>query len=427
VRGSVPRLVSALFIPLVAVAIAGAIGPPAAAGDAGRQLVVDLVKVNGVIDGPMRDYLLGTVEEAERDGSVVVIQLDSPGTMGIDARALGLRISEAGVPVVAWIGPSGSGAAGGALLLTLAAHLSAMSPGAGVGPIQPIDLADEDSRPPGELPWADPEDLPGQAIPAQQALETGVVDVSGPELGSLNDVLKAVDGRTVVFGRGSAALDTWDEARDIPPMVRFHDLGPARRVLHAVASPVAIYVLLSLGLALMAFELTQAGIGVAGFSGGAMVALAVYGLVVVPPSWAGLAPLIGGIVAMAVDVRFRRLSVLSLLGIVAFTLGSVIVYGDVAEAIDLPVWLIVGAVAATVLYYGFGLTVAIQSRERLTSTRRGLIGLPGETRGPLAPDGPVFVKGALWRGRAMDGPIPPGTRIRVRGVDGLILRVEPED
>jgi membrane protein implicated in regulation of membrane protease activity len=38
----------------------------------------------------------------------------------------------------------------------------------------------------------------------------------------------------------------------------------------------------------------------------------------------------------------------------------------------------------------------------------------------------VFVKGALWRGRAVGEPIEAGTAVRVRGVDGLILRVEAE-
>jgi membrane protein implicated in regulation of membrane protease activity len=36
------------------------------------------------------------------------------------------------------------------------------------------------------------------------------------------------------------------------------------------------------------------------------------------------------------------------------------------------------------------------------------------------------VKGTLWRARSVDGPIPTGTRVRVRGVDGLMLRVQPE-
>jgi membrane protein implicated in regulation of membrane protease activity len=38
----------------------------------------------------------------------------------------------------------------------------------------------------------------------------------------------------------------------------------------------------------------------------------------------------------------------------------------------------------------------------------------------------VFVKGALWRGRSVGDPIDPGSPVRVRGVDGLILQVEAE-
>jgi membrane-bound ClpP family serine protease len=104
----------------------------------------------------------------------------------------------------------------------------------------------------------------------------------------------------------------------------------------------------------------------------------------------------------------------------------VLIFGGVSEEVDVSPWLIGAFAVAALLYWGFGLTVAVQSRERLTSTQRGLVGLVGEARGELTPDGPVFVKGALWRGRSSDGPIPAGSRVRVRGVDGLILRVELE-
>jgi membrane-bound ClpP family serine protease len=83
-------------------------------------------------------------------------------------------------------------------------------------------------------------------------------------------------------------------------------------------------------------------------------------------------------------------------------------------------------VLASLLFYGFALTVAIQSHDRIVDTQRGLIGLVGEARGSLAPEGPVYVKGAMWRGRSADGSIEPGTRVRVRGIDGLVLRVEAE-
>jgi len=98
----------------------------------------------------------------------------------------------------------------------------------------------------------------------------------------------------------------------------------------------------------------------------------------------------------------------------------------VAPAIRVSPWLIGFLTVASFLYYGFGLTVAVLSRERITSTQMGLVGLVGEARGELDPEGPVFVKGTLWRGRSAAGPIPQGTRVRVRGVDGLILRVEVE-
>lgn len=113
-------------------------------------------------------------------------------------------------------------------------------------------------------------------------------------------------------------------------------------------------------------------------------------------------------------------------GMVLIVGGSLSIYAGVADAIRISPWLIGGMAVGSFLYYGFGLTVAIQSRDRIMSTQQGLIGLVGEARGRLAPDGPVHVKGALWRGRAVGDPIAPGTKVRVRGVDGLILRVESE-
>ena len=96
--------------------------------------------------------------------------------------------------------------------------------------------------------------------------------------------------------------------------VRFVDLGPIDRDLHAAASPTWIYVLLVFGIAALAFELVQPGFGFAGFSGLGMVALGVYGLTVVPFSWFGLALLFFGMAAMTADVRIRRLGALTAVG-----------------------------------------------------------------------------------------------------------------
>ncbi|MGZ8571853.1 MAG: NfeD family protein [Actinomycetota bacterium] len=187
-----------------------------------------------------------------------------------------------------------------------------------------------------------------------------------------------------------------------------------------------VYFLLVLALAALAFELTQPGFGFAGFAGLGMLALGLYGLTVVPVNWLGLALLVGGIGLMVLDVRASKLGPLTVAGLLAFAAGSVLAWRGMAAPMRISPWLIGGAVVASALYYGFALTVAIQSRDRIVNAQRGLIGLVGEARGKLAPDGPVYVKGAMWRGRSTGDEIESGTAVRVRGVDGLVLRVEAE-
>jgi membrane-bound serine protease (ClpP class) len=147
---------------------------------------------------------------------------------------------------------------------------------------------------------------------------------------------------------------------------------------------------------------------------------------VVPFWWPGLALLVLGIALMTLDVRLRRLGPVTAIGLAAFVGGSLLVFGDVADQIDVSLWLIGAFSVGALLYWGFALTVAVQSRDRITSTQTGLVGLVGETRGELTPEGAVSVKGTLWRGRSVGGSIPAGTRVRVRAVDGLVLRVQPE-
>lgn len=421
---------------LLLAALLGA-APQSARAQAEEPSVV-VVKVDGSIDRTVNGYLVDALADAESVGSTVVLQLDSAGTLDQDAVVLAERIHGAAVPVLVWVGPSPAKAQGAGLLLLCAASLGAVAPGVGVGPLEPLDLADagEPATAPAAVrelatSWmqergrATPVAFPNEAIPAQEALDGNIADVAAI---SITDLLEKVDGRTVHTAGGEVTLRTRiaQSEGEAPVNVTFVDLGPVDRVLHAASSPTWIYVLLALGLAALAFELTQPGFGFAGFSGIAMVALAAYGLTVVPFSWIGLGLFVLGIGLMTLDVRVGRLGPLTALGLAAFVGGSLLVFGAVAEQIDVSPWLIGSFSVAALLYWGFALTVAVQSRERITSTQTGLVGLVGETRGELKPEGPVYVKGTLWRGRSADGPIPAGTRVRVRAVDGLILRVQPE-
>lgn len=425
--------------PLVAAIAAIAVAGPVAGGAAAQAATeVRVIEVEGPIDRPLLGYLEERLSEAERAGAIVVLQLDTPGALGQDGVALAQRVARLEVPVLTWVGPVPAKASGGGLLLMLASSLAAVSPGSQTGPLLPVDVLHPDEGAEGLrrqiegwlLARGREVDLDalGRPLPAQEALRVGAAQVAAY---TVLELLREVDGMTVRTPAGEVVLQTRvatteAEADERTVDLRFEEPGVIGRVFHAVATPSMVYFLLVLGLAAIAFELTQPGFGFAGFSGVALVLLAVYGLTVSVPSWPGLGLLLLGIGLLMLDVRLRRLAWPTWSGLAAFGAGSILAWGSVDPAIRISPWLIGGAVFASLLYYGFALTVALQSRDRVVGTQRGLVGLVGEARGRLAPDGPVFVKGALWRGRTDGDPIEAGTPIRVRGVDGLILRVAPD-
>ena len=427
------RRLAACFLMLVG--LLATIAGPASAADPSPVVVL---RVEGAIDRALLGYLDDRLAQAERDGAVVVLQLDTSGTLDQDGVALAQRVADLDVPVLAWVGPTPATAAGAGSLLMYASSLAGVAPGSQTGPLDPIDLLHPDDEPPGLQAtiagWLEERgkdtrlERTDEPLPAADAIDLGIASVAAT---SVTEFLGEVDGRTVRTPAGEVTLDTRiatteAEAGEGTVTLRFDNLGPIQRIAHAIATPSMVYFLLVLGLAAVAFEITQPGFGFAGFAGLGMLGLAAYGLWVVPPSILGMALLLAGIGLLTLDVRMRNLGLLTGAGLIAFGAGSVLAWAGVADPIRISPWLIGGAIVASLLYYGFALTVAIQSRDRIENTQKGLIGLIGEARGKLSPEGPVYVKGAMWRGRTAGDPIPPGTRVRVRGVDGLVLRVEEE-
>jgi membrane-bound serine protease (ClpP class) len=359
--------------------------------------------------------------------------------LGQDGVALGDRIATMSVPVITWTGPEPAKAAGAGALLMQAATIATVGPGSQTGPLYPLDLAHADERPDVTAAlarWAslhnrtapDLSVIADAQIAAKPAIDAGLASFAAISVPNLLDKL---DGQTVQANGNPFTFHTHvatnaNEAQAGIVDIRFNNMGPLDRMLHWASSPSVIFLLLVLGLAGVAFELTQPGFGFAGFSGVGMLALAAYGLTVVPVSWLGLAMVLGGVGAMILDVRIRNLGLLSVIGVALFAVGSWLAWHEVGPAIRLSPWLLGFAVVASVLYYGFGLTVALQSRDRIVTAQRGLVGLVGEARGKLSPEGPVYVKGTMWRGRTMSDPIAPGSKVRVRGIDGLVLKVEVE-
>jgi membrane-bound serine protease (ClpP class) len=406
--------------------------------------LVDVVELEGVIDPTTAGYLESKLDAAEDDGSeVVVIQLDTPGGLDISMRDMVQRILASPVPVVVWVGPPGARAASAGVFLVYASHVAAMAPATNLGAAHPVDLGGEladDSETKAvedaaallrelaaererSVEFADAAVRDSAALGAEEAFEGNVIDMDPEVTASISALLGSLHGRQVETVAGPTTLAT--SGNDVT--IRFHEPGLLTRILHAITDPTLAYLLLILGFWALVFELSQPGVGVAGASGVVALILAFYALAVLPISIAGLLLVLLGLVFFTIDVFTAGLGVWTVGGTVALLGGSILLFGGVAPAIAVSPWVIGMVVAGSVLFFGFAMTVALRARKRTALTgSEGMVGLSGEARSELAPEGQAWVKGAMWRARALNGPIESGTRIRVRRIDGLMLIVQAE-
>ncbi|HVF09080.1 MAG TPA: hypothetical protein VNC60_10925, partial [Actinomycetota bacterium] len=81
---------SSIVLALVALA-----APSSAAAEPSRVVVL---RVEGPIDRTVVPYLEERLAQAERDGAVVVLQIDTSGTLGHDGVALAERVAGLDVP-----------------------------------------------------------------------------------------------------------------------------------------------------------------------------------------------------------------------------------------------------------------------------------------------------------------------------------------
>jgi len=407
--------------------------------------VVEVVDLEGVIDPTTAGYLDARISSAVEDGSeVVVVQLDTPGGLDVSMREMVQQIVRSPVPVVVWVGPPGARAASAGVFLVYASHVATMAPATNLGAAHPVDLggdlagaaeekavndaaallrglAEERGR---NAEFAEATVRESAALSADEAFDQDVIDIDPQGTASVSALLRALDGRPVETEAGPSTLDT------VGPDVtlRFHKPGLFTRILHAITDPTIAYLLLVLGFWALVFELSQPGVGVAGAAGAVALILAITAFAIIPFNWAGLVLILLGLTFFVIDVMTAGLGVWTVGGALSLLAGSILLFGGVAPAIDLSPWVIGAVVLGSVLFFGFAMTVAMRARRRPVVTgSEGMIGLAGEARSDLAPEGQAWVKGAVWRARALNGPIPKGSKIRVRRVDGLLLLVRKEE
>ena len=385
--------------------LAGAGGTAALAQEVEATPHVDVIEVIGLVDDIQVDFVKDALRDAEKDGAeALVIQINSRDGIVDDGTldALVLRLTHSSVPVAAWVGPSGARAIGPVLRIVQAAGVSGTAARARIG-------------------------TAGRTVSADAAVEEGLVDVVSPTLG---DFVVELDGRTVNGKqlRTAEVIRTPGEDPRRRPIVevRFAKLGLMARLLHSAASPSVAYLLFAAGLGLIILEFYTAGVGMAAATGAVCILLSCYGLAALPTRPYAVALMVFAFFGYAVDVQAGAPRAWTFIGTASLALGSVRLYEEGFRPSPLVLATVMGG---TVLLMVAGLPAMLRSRFATpTIGRESMIGEVGAALGAVDPDGTVEVRGASWLARTNRAtPIGAGESIRVVGIDGLLLEVEPEE
>lgn len=404
-------------------------------------------ELRGIINPPAADYLTRVLDEAEANGaSLVVIELDTPGGLDSSMRKMIQAILGSPVPVVTYVSPSGSRAASAGLFILVASHVAAMAPGTNTGAAHPVGLGgdtDETSttkvvndaaatirslaeRHDRNAEWVERAVRESASVTAQEALALNVIDMVVP---SFDRLLLELDGTTVETVAGVVELRVSDAPQ------RSVSMNFAERFLHTISDPNIAFILLTVGSIGIIAELYNPGVLIPGITGAISLILAFFALGNLPTNWAGAA-LIGlaGVLLVA-ELQTDSTGVLAVGGLIAFVLGGLILFRPLETGSpalpDLRVspWLLGGTLVFMLAFFFLVIGQLIRARfAPLQTGQERFIGQVVPVRQDLNPRGRVWFQGQGWFARTAEGQvIEAGKTVRIVGMDGLTLVVEPVD
>jgi membrane-bound serine protease (ClpP class) len=400
---------------------------------------VCLSKVDGAIGPATASYISRSIDEAQSEGAqCLIIELNTPGGLLDSTRVIVQKLLGSQVPVVVYVAPTGAAAASAGCFITLAANVAAMAPATTIGAAHPVStggLTGGDQSKPDQtmtqklenfavsyieaiasrrsrnVDWAKSSVRESASITAEKAQELKVIEIIARDL---NDLLSQLNGR-MVNGRPLRTADA---------QVVEIKMSAAEQFFQMFWRPEVMFVLMLIAIYGLIGEMTTPGAILPGVIGAIALVLALYMAAILPVNVAGLM-LIGLAVALfVIDVFAPTHGVLTGGGIVAFLVGSLMLFDRRDPLFRLSLSYIIPSVILTAAFFVLIVGKGLQA-QRLP-VKVGKETMLGKTVHALTPidstGGKVFVEGEYWTARSA-APINQGETVQIIAVEGLTVKV----
>jgi membrane-bound serine protease (ClpP class) len=403
---------------------------------------VSLINIDGAIGPATASYISRSIEDARaQNAQCFIVQLNTPGGLLDSTQKIVQSFLGSPVPVVVYVAPTGATATSAGCFITIAASVAAMAPATTIGAAHPVSIGgfpsggeekpDETMKQKLEnfsvsyietiagkrqrnVEWAKSAVKDSASITADKALQLKVIDIIASDM---SDLLQKLNGRVV---DGKTLKTAGAEVSEIK-------MSPSEHVFQKLWRPEVMFILMLIAMYGIIAEVSTPGAILPGVAGAIALVLFLYMTAILPVNVTGLVLIALAIILFVFDVYAPTHGVLTVGGVIAFLVGSLMLFNRGDPLFRLSLNYIIPATLITAAFFIFVIGKGL--RAQLLPVKVGTETMVGKTVTALTPinsrTGRVFIEGEYWDA-VSDTPIEKDEQAKIAAVQGLTVKLEPK-